>query len=225
MNLGVVVAVRNAASTLPAALRSITEEVARLAPMAVDIVVIDGDSADGSTQIAAGVTGLRVIAQSGRGLAQARNQGVAEVGGEVLAFLDADDRWAAGGLVSRLQVLADRPEVAGVVGLMATEPVGDAPARHTARLGRPVPAHTPGGLVIRRDAFELVGPFDERLHIAADSDWFVRARTTGIDLLLLDEVVLHKGVRSDSLSTDVVRYRQELLEVGRRFLEGREPRP
>jgi len=224
MNLGVVVAVRNAEPTLADALHSIAAEATRVAPMDVDVVVIDGDSTDASARIASDTPGVRVIGQRGRGLAQARNQGIDEVRGDLIAFLDADDRWVEGSLLRRLRVLDAEADAIGVVGRMIVEPVpGATPSdRQRTRIGVPVPAFTPGALVARRRAFETVGPFDERLTIAADSDWFARARADDHRIALLDDLVLHKGARDDSLSTDVERYRRELLGVVRNFVTRRD---
>ena len=224
MSLGIVVAARNAEATLGDALDSIASEVASVSSLAIDVVVVDGHSTDDSARLAERFAGVRVVAQQGRGLARARNQGIAEVRGDLLAFLDADDRWVEGSLARRLRLLEADTDVVGVVGLMTSEPVPGAmvSARQRTRLGRPRPAFTPGALVAHRRAFDLVGPFDEDLAIAADSDWFARARTGGHRIALLDELVLCKGARDDSLSTDVTRYRHELIGVVRQFVARRD---
>ena len=82
--VGVVMPVRNGARTLAAAIRSVCDQH----PAPTDIVVVDGGSEDGSATLAAGFPGVRVIAQAGRGLAAARNQGLRAVSGEVIAFCD-----------------------------------------------------------------------------------------------------------------------------------------
>jgi len=87
-----------------------------------------------------------------------------------------------------------------------------------------VPGFTPGALLIRRETFELVGAFDETLSIGADSDWFVRLQTSPRPTLQIDAVVLYKGARNSSLSTDVGAYRRELLTVARRFIASRRVR-
>jgi len=223
MSLGIVVAVRNAEATLADTLHSIATEVATVAPLMIDIVVIDGGSTDSSARIAADTPGVRVVGQHGRGLARARNQGIDEVRGDLIAFLDADDRWVEGSLLRRLRALDKESDAIGVVGMMTIGAIPGASmsAGQRSRIGLPVPAFTPGALVARRRAFEAIGPFDETLTIAADSDWFARARISGHHIAVLDELVLHKGARDDSLSSDVMTYRRELLSIVRRFVAGR----
>ncbi|MEQ1696637.1 MAG: glycosyltransferase family 2 protein [Hyphomicrobiaceae bacterium] len=60
-----------------------------------EVLVIDDGSSDGGPAIARAVRDprIRVITQQNRGLAGARNTGIAEALGEVIAFLDADDLW------------------------------------------------------------------------------------------------------------------------------------
>ena len=232
-SVGVIVAARNAAETIDHALQSVVDEISSgeggvgFGLESFDIVVVDGSSTDETWNIADRFPKVRIIAQTGVGLANARNQGIEAVDGGVIAFLDADDRWAPGSLTVRLTHLASDDEVAGVVGHMVTEPLPgqSVDARHRERIGKSIPAFTPGALLVRRRAFEEVGPFDESLTIAADSEWFIRARGAGTRIDLLDSVVLRKGARSDSLSADIPRYRRELLDVSRRFLEERNKQP
>lgn len=230
--VGIIVAARNAAQTIERALQSAVDEVSSAATAvgfeleSVDIVVVDGSSTDDTWEIADRFPEVRVIAQVGIGLANARNQGIADVDGDVIAFLDADDCWAPDSLTVRLAHLVSEDEVAGVVGHMVTEalPGQSVDVRHRQRIGKPIPAFTPGALLVRRRVFEEVGLFDESLTIAADSDWFIRARGVGARIDLIEPVVLRKGARSNSLSADVPQYRRELLDVSRRFLEERNKR-
>jgi GT2 family glycosyltransferase len=90
--------------------------------------------------------------------------------------------------------------------------------QQASRLGQSLPGFTPGALLARRHVFERVGGFDETLAIGADSDWFVRLQQSGLRLAVLPVVVLRKGARATSLSTDRETYRRELLRIARGFL-------
>jgi len=218
-SLAVIMPVLNAASFVTAAIESVLAD----APPGTALVVVDGGSTDGSAAIAAGFAGVRVLTQSGRGLAAARNQGLRAVDADIVGFCDADDRWAAGGLAARLAHLQSRPDCDAVIGQVVCEPLPGEPftAQQASRLGQPLPGFTPGALLARRHVFQRIGGFDESLTIGADSDWFVGLQQTELSLAVLPVLVLHKGARATSLSTDVETYRRELLRVARGFIERR----
>jgi glycosyltransferase involved in cell wall biosynthesis len=218
-SIGVVVAVRNGVGHLARALDRVLEQV----PAPVDVLVIDGGSTDGSAELAAGIAGVRVVAQDGRGLGAARNQALAAVRGELVAFCDADDHWTHDSLALRMRHLVDHADCDAVIGRVVTATLEeeDVPAGHVERLGVPLPGHTPGALLARREVFDAVGPFDEDMRIGSDSDWFVRLHLAGCRLDLIDDVVLVKGVRTSSLSADVETYRRELLGVARAYITRR----
>lgn len=216
--VGVVIAVRDAAATVAACLGSVLGQV----PPPTEVVVIDGGSLDGTVEtvrrIARDAPVLRLIAQHGTGLGAARNEAIAALSTDVVMFCDGDDRWCPDALAVRLDALAD-PAVGAAIGQVVTVAFDDAGARqHAATLGRARPGWTPGALAVRRSVIDQLGGFDESLRIGGDSSWFVRARQAGVTVAELDDVVLHKGVRADSLSTDVARYRSELLAVARRYI-------
>ena len=220
--VGVVIPVRDGAAHLGGALRSVLAQE----PAPHDVVVVDGGSTDGSAELARSWPGVRVVAQTGAGLGQARNQGVAEVRGELVAFCDADDRWTEGSLAVRVQALVDDPELAAVVGTLETVALDGTvvPSHRQADLGRRTVAWTPGGVVLRRATLDQVGAWREDLHIGTDSDWLVRLAASGLAIHHLDHLVLVKGARSQSLSTDVAAYRDELLQVGWSFVRRRRGR-
>jgi glycosyltransferase involved in cell wall biosynthesis len=217
--VGVIIPVRNGVRTIAAAIRSVCDQ----RPAPIDIVVIDGGSEDGSAALAATFPGVRVIAQAGRGLAAARNQGLRAVTGEVIAFCDSDDCWTVGAVATRLNHLAAEPSCDAVIGLVQNVLIDDdaATPQQASRLGRITAGYTPGALMARRETFDAVGLFDETLAIGADSDWFVRLTRSDVRLDVLPALVLRKGARASSLSADVTTYRRELLLVARRFLHQR----
>jgi glycosyltransferase involved in cell wall biosynthesis len=219
LTVGVVIPVRNGAGSLAAAIDSVIAQV----PPPRDVVVVDGNSDDGSAELARSFSGVRVIAQQGRGLGGARNQGISNVEGDVIAFCDADDRWTPGALTARLDHLVSEQQCDAVIGqLQRTLADGDvATPQQASRLGQTEAGYTPSALLARRSCLEAVGLFDEQLTIGADSDWFVRLVQSQVRLDVLPGVVLLKGVRSASLSTDIATYRRELLQVARRYVDRR----
>jgi glycosyltransferase involved in cell wall biosynthesis len=59
----------------------------------LEIVLVDGSGVEWLARLGADVEGVTYLHQEPRGLAAARNRGLDAASGELVAFLDADDRW------------------------------------------------------------------------------------------------------------------------------------
>ena len=126
-----IVPVHNGERYLGAALESIFAQ--RYEPL--EVIVVDDGSRDGSVAVAAQFA-VRLVRQENRGVAAARNRGLAEARGDLLAFLDQDDAWPPGKLDTQVAFLAANPAVDFVLGAIAVlaEP-GVAPPRWAPRPG------------------------------------------------------------------------------------------
>jgi glycosyltransferase involved in cell wall biosynthesis len=170
----------------------------------LEIVVVDGGSQDHSVEIASSYEQVRCITQSGEGLGNAWNEGVAASVGGLIAFLDSDDRWMPDKLSAQLRLLDAKPKLAGVIGMVRffrepREPLPDGFRRELLEgehLGR-----MPGALLVRRQVWDQVGEFMERYRIAVDVDWFARLKDAGHKLGIVPELVMEKRVHGSNLSS------------------------
>jgi glycosyltransferase involved in cell wall biosynthesis len=218
----VIVPTLNAETTIDRALQSLIKESGAVSKR-VEILVIDGGSHDGTLDRVSRHSEVGILHQKSIGLAAARNEAIAKTNSPLLAFCDADDVWIEGSLAKKLEVISTSADTWAVSGRVRFERVeSDSrgfPIRR--RAGEEHRGYTPGAILVRRHAIEAIA-FDERLAIAADTDWFIRALSTFGDMAHLDETVLIKGLRAGSLSTDVGSYRKELMLSVRRHLQTRQ---
>jgi GT2 family glycosyltransferase len=77
----------NAQDTVREAISSVLRQTHR----DFELVVVDDGSTDATGSIAAGFPDARVVRQENGGVAAARNRGIEEANGELIAFCDADD--------------------------------------------------------------------------------------------------------------------------------------
>jgi len=188
--LSVIIPTYNVAEYVTDALASVCRQ--HYSP--IEIIVIDDGSTDESAQIIEkfrrlNFPELKYTYQSNRGPAAARNSGLALAGGEIIAFLDADDLWPDDILGSSVEYLINN-NLQLVVG--CTQRVcnsGDGGGGvDVLPFGVVWMVLSLGAAIFRREVFETVGMFDEQLRFGEDVDWFLRAREAGINIEILNEV-------------------------------------
>ena len=153
----------------------------------LDVIVVDDGSRVPIT-LPERASRARLIRTEHRGLAAARNRGIAEARGEFVAFLDSDDWWDPGKLQLQETALDDRPDAvasytrcASAAGYFAFGPYPDEHVnRHT--LTRAVWSEMffpPSTLFVRRAILERVGGFREDLQIWEDFDLYMKLLAQG----------------------------------------------
>lgn len=150
----------------------------------VEIVVVDDGSPDNAARLAARFPWVRCVRQANAGLAAARNTGIRESEGELLVFLDADDRLLPRALEVGVEELRAQPEAAFAFGRYRRVS-GD--GRRLENDDQPRPeadpysvflrynyAGIPATGIFRRSALEEAGNFDETLPGVEDYDLGLR---------------------------------------------------
>lgn len=150
---------------------------------AEEVIIVDDGSSDGTAEVLERRYGRRicVIRQPNRGVSAARNAGIRSAKGDLLAFVDSDDRWLPGKLEYQLPIMEDKRVVLSFASF-AVIPNGAAwfdntetharklierPFSELCREDRPW-IHL-GACIMRRDAVMRVGMFNERMRIAEDT--------------------------------------------------------
>ena len=104
----VIIAVYNGASTLARAIDSV---LAQTWP-ALEIIVVDDGSSDATADVVGGYgAAVRYLYQDNAGVSVARNHGVAQAGGDWLAFLDADDWYVPDRLRLHAEWISEDPRL------------------------------------------------------------------------------------------------------------------
>lgn len=168
-----------------------------------ETIVVDDGSTDTTAAVAETVDGVRCIRRPHRGVSAARNAGIAAAGGDVFAFLDADDVWEPAKTLLQLDVLRRHPHVGYVLCHKQDflEPGAIPPPWLGAGgLTHPTLALVPSALLVRRAVIEEIGGFDDRFPIGGDREWFVRAEGAGIERAILPDVLLRRRIHDANLS-------------------------
>jgi glycosyltransferase involved in cell wall biosynthesis len=146
----------------------------------VELIVVDSSDVSWLRDLAARVEGFTYLFQEPSGLAAARNRGLDAATGELIAFLDADDRWLPGKLDRQLAAVADGADVVysdvylvedGEKRRQSALPVRNPETHHIDFLyegGVPMPT-----VLARQECF-ADERFDERLPVAEDRHLWAR---------------------------------------------------
>jgi glycosyltransferase involved in cell wall biosynthesis len=162
-----------------------------------EIIVVDDGSTDDTRERVRQFGSVRLFEQRNAGPSAARNRGIAESRGSLVAFLDSDDLWTEDKLAIQTAIFVRHPAVGLVFGDCLL--FGDRGARPESMFaqagldeafwGDPELVTDPyaklfqinyvptGSAVVRKDCFELAGTFDGTLRYVEDLDlWFRLAR-------------------------------------------------
>jgi glycosyltransferase involved in cell wall biosynthesis len=153
-------------------------------PHRVEVIVVDDGSTDATATVAARHPNIRYVHQENRGLAAARNRGLAEASGDLVIFLDADDRLMPRGIDTGANALAANPRCGMAYGrCVMIGPDGTqwpTPQQrrvlsgHHAVLLRTNPIWTPAMAIIRRTVLNEMNGFREGFDGSADYDLYLR---------------------------------------------------
>lgn len=139
------------------------------------------------------VNSIRLIHKENGGVCSARNRGIQEAKGEYVALLDGDDLWNKEYLAEQVKMIADFPDAA-MWGINFAETDNGQLVRkletglpdgyrgyvenYFEMKGRISDLFCSSSVLIRKDVFDKVGMFDERIKYAEDSDMWWRIIAT-----------------------------------------------
>lgn len=179
MTVSVVIPVYNQERFLGQAIESAINQIG----VDCEVVVVDDGCTDRSPEVMSRYPQIRVVRQANRGLGAARNAGLWASRGEVVIFLDADDRlWPEAARIG-VELLQSRPDAMMVFGrcrlvneeglaLPTNLPTVQADFYDELLLDNYL--WTPAMVAFRRRVFDEVGGFNETISPAADYDIYLR---------------------------------------------------
>jgi GT2 family glycosyltransferase len=203
-SVSVIVPVLNGMPWIDHQLRSLSLQAV---PPEWEVVVAENGSEDGTRSCVERWSErnprIRMIDASARpGAAAARNMGVKEARGDLLAFCDADDVVRPGWVRAMCAALGHGDLVAGVFdfGILEGDPGSPLVPAATRQLGF-LPFGLGANLGVRREAFEAVGGFDEGLSPEEDVDLCWRLQLAGYRLEIAADAIVAKRERPPGLPT------------------------
>jgi len=199
----------------------------------LDCIVVDDGSTDDTAERLAILddSRLRIVRQDHRGVAAARNHGVALASSPWIAFLDSDDRWLPRKLERQMAYMAANPSLRisqtdeiWIRRGMRVNPM----KKHRKRAGDLFVSSlelcviSPSAVLLARSLFDEVGGFDETFAVCEDYDLWLRITCCETVGFLPESLVVKYGGHEDQLSRSTpvmdrcrIRAIEKILRSGR----------
>jgi glycosyltransferase involved in cell wall biosynthesis len=196
--VSVIIPVFNGEKFLAEAIESVLEQ--NYEPL--EIIVVDDGSTDRTREVADRFKkNIKYVYQKNKKVSSARNKGIALSKGDIIGFIDHDDRWVKGRLNTHLSYLAKDPSLELVIGRVQRFYLlneGDEPKNYKYEyLNESFLTPSVGAATFRKSVFDKVGLFDEDISMVEDIDWSMRARGQNIRSIVLNQCSLrylrHQG--------------------------------
>ncbi|MEA5550659.1 glycosyltransferase family A protein [Anabaena cylindrica UHCC 0172] len=181
----------------------------------IELIVIDDGSSDRSGEIAQSYP-LKYHYQTNGGIGAARNAGIALASGEFLAFLDSDDIWVQDKLAKQMAVFDTNLNIEAVFGYAQNfySPELDESFRNRIRCPeKPIAAHLPSAMLIKRSAFLGVGNFDTNLKITPEISWYISALEHQLQQITIPDVVYYRRLHESNNGITERQYANERLHL------------
>ena len=175
-----------------------------------ELIVVDDGSNDNTREIL-GAYGkaITVLQQSNRGVSAARNRGIAEAAGRLIAFLDSDDLWLPRKLTTQVKFFEENADAV----INQTQEIW---IRNGLRVNPKKRHHkfsgmiferslalclvSPSAVMIKKSLFDAVGVFDEQLPACEDYDLWLRVSCRYPVHLMDSPLIIKRGGHDDQLS-------------------------
>ena len=178
INISIIMATLNSEKFVRQAIESIIDQGIE----ALEIIVVDGGSKDRTIDIINEFNSdkIKIIQGKDSGIAEAWNIGVRIARGELIGMLNSDDFYGINVLKKVIeQIGGSRVPVIGYGNVTMIDDSGNIFKQVIGKKRSKIGLlngfgfmHT--SVIINRQAYDLIGPFNEKIRVAIDTDWLLR---------------------------------------------------
>lgn len=191
--VSVIMPVRDGSNYIREALESLLNQDCNL-----EIIVVDDGSLDNTAEIA-GEYGCVVIShEESKGPVVAKNTGLTVAKGDYILFMDHDDKMRDGALKALVKAFDEAPDAYAVQAMVQDFMSPDCEGAGLSIRHDPYYGLFTGAILIRRKAFDIIGPFPTDHSAGEIIDWSDRMREHGLEVKKIDLVSTDRRVHQSN---------------------------
>lgn len=176
----------------------------------LEVIVVDDGSTDGTrNEVRRFGDQATYVHTDNAGVSAARNHGIRVSRGEFICFLDADDLLHEDKLRRQLPLLWTRPELdlcdchtRYFWSAELAPSVREADPRYDHDFWKQVTHGHISTWLVRREVFDRIGGFDEKLCFSEDTDWYLRLRDSGGITATLPDVLTYRRLHRHNITSE-----------------------
>ena len=220
--VSVIIPTYNRANTIKRAINSVLQQTFKN----FEIIIIDDGSQDNTEEVIQNLNNSYIIYKKipHSGVSRARNEGITISNGDLIAFLDSDDKWVNTKLQKQVQYLNNNTQFPACHtneiwiknGIRINQ--GKKHKKYAGNFFIPslkLCLISPSSVIIKKEIFDQIGKFDENFNYVEDYELWLRL-TSRYKVGYIDEkLVIKYGGHSDQLSRKIdgiEKYRMLALE-------------
>jgi glycosyltransferase involved in cell wall biosynthesis len=180
-----------------------------------ELIVIDNGSDDGTPELVRAVDDprIRLLNETKRGPAAARNRGMREVRGKYVSFHDYDDLWPPGRLAALVSHIKGTPGTNAAYGRIELRFEDGIDSKYLQLDGRAMSTFGVIVYLVTADLMRHAGPMDESLMLGEDTDYVLKLRAAGMSAVECDAVVAIYRRHQSNITLDGVGVMRDRLGV------------
>lgn len=208
LTVSVIIPCYNAAAFISDALSTI---FAQSYPASLlEVIVVDDGSEDKTAEIVGSEhSTVFLIKCSRRGTAAARNAGVSASHGSLICFMDADDLSHPLRIERQVEEFRSNPELGVCFTNFMSFNHSSGHTIETLRNHQESPVSSfrlPGTIMVSRNHWDIIGPFDESVRLGEFLEWIIRATELNIPFIHIRETLYYRRVHLTNYSRDRSNY-------------------
>lgn len=196
--ISVIIPVFNGENYLTEAIESVLNQTYQ----ALELIIIDDGSTDGTSQIVGEYNEQIIyVLKEHSGIGDTLNRGISKAQGKYIAFLDADDLWVENKLDLQIASI-NKSDVDMIFGYIQQFISPELNEKEKLRIYCPdgaIPGYSRDTILIKKKTFIQVGLFSANYRVGEFIDWYMRAQNIGLKSFMLANIVAKRRLHQTNI--------------------------